>query len=243
MSDLEYSSVFDFGVKAVDREGQFEGYASIFGPPADLQRDIVMSGAFAKTLKDHGGKVPILMGHQMSRIVGFGIEAEEDSKGLRVKGEFTLDSDEGKNAHATARHAFSIGHKLGLSIGYMVPAGGSEYDETKNLRLLHKIDLMEYSIAATPACPRARMQRVKSGAMTVTDIEDTLRDAGFSRNEAKRIIADCKALRDAVPDDEEEAKALREAWAAELRERSAKARGALLVNSFREVRTSWLQER
>ena len=241
MSDVEYSPEFQFGVKAVDKEGRFEGHAAVFNN-TDLQRDIILPNAFAATLKDHGGRVPILMAHSMGRIVGFGVDAEEDSKGLKVTGEFTLDSDEGKNAHAVCRHAFSLGHKIGLSIGYMVPDGGSEYDESKNVRLLHKVNLLEYSVACVPANPRARMTRVKSGAMTVTDIEDTLRDAGFSRNEAKRIIADCKALRDAVPDDEE-AKAMRDAWAAELRDHAAKARGALLLNSFREVRTSWLQQR
>lgn len=242
MSDVEYSPQFQFGVKSVDKEGQFEGHAAVFNN-TDLQRDVILPNAFTATLKDHGGRVPILMGHQMSRIVGFGVDAEEDGKGLRVRGEFTLDSDEGRNAYATAKHASALGHKLGLSIGYMIPEGGAEYDEAKNVRRLHKIDLLEYSIAATPANPRARMQRVKSGSMTVTDIEDTLRDAGFSRTEAKRIIAVLPVLRDAAPEADEEQDALRDAWAAELRDHAAKARGALLVNSFREVRKCLLVQR
>ena len=38
----------------------------------DRQRDIVMPGAFDRTVKETRGRVPVLMGHQMSYIVGFG---------------------------------------------------------------------------------------------------------------------------------------------------------------------------
>lgn len=242
MSEIEYSSEFQFGVKSVDKEGQFEGHASVFSN-TDLQRDIVMPGAFTGTLKDHGGRVPILMGHQMARIVGFGVDAEEDGKGLRVRGEFTLDSDEGRNAYATAKHASALGHKLGLSIGYTVPDGGSTWDEDKGIRHLNKINLLEYSIAAVPANPRARMTRVKqAGALwTAREFEEYLRDAGLSLQAAKQFVAGGYGalsggdLRDADADDE--------AFRKQLRDQCARGRGAALINSFREVRKCLLVQR
>lgn len=241
MSDLEYSKQFEFGVKSVDKEGQFEGHAAVFNN-TDLQRDVIMANAFAATLKDHGGRVPILMGHQMSRIVGFGVDAEEDSKGLRVKGEFTLDSDEGRNAYATAKHASALGHKLGLSIGYMIPEGGAEYDEAKNVRRLHKIDLLEYSIAATPANPRARMQRVKAGAMwTERDFEEYLREGGLSREAAKAFVS--RGFSALSGSDQRDADAEDEAFRKQLRDQCARGRGTALLNSFREVRKCLLVQR
>ena len=45
------------------------------------------------------------MSHNTGRVVGFSTAAEEDSKGLRVEGEFTFASDEGRNAYATVKHA------------------------------------------------------------------------------------------------------------------------------------------
>lgn len=233
---------FAFEQKAADEEedGYISGYGSAFGGPPDLQGDIMVHGCFRDTIAENSGW-PILFGHSMSKCCGFWTKAVEDKRGLFLEGQLTLDSPEGASAAALVRHGSRLKLPFGLSIGYSVNPQGYKVDG--DVRKLTSVTLHEVSLVPVPACGRARVARVKSGAMTVTDIEDTLRDAGFSRNEAKRIIADCKALRDAVPDDEEEAKALREAWAAELRERSAKARGALLVNSFREVRTSWLQER
>lgn len=188
---MEYTKSFDFEVKGLDEEepGQFEGYASVFGGPPDLQGDIVRRGAFADTIAESRGKVPILMGHQMARIVGFGIHAEEDNRGLKVIGQFTLESDEGRNAHATAKHASKCGHKLGLSIGYAIRPNGAELSDKTGIRTLTALDLYEYSIAATPAAKRARVSAVKADAMwTERDFEEYLREAGLSREAAKRFV-------------------------------------------------------
>jgi len=191
--NTEYTTYFDFAMKADGDgdagDGKFEGYASTFGN-RDLQGDIVEKGAFAETLRVNGGRVPILMGHVMQRIVGFGTHAEEDPKGLRVEGEFTLDSDEGRNAYAIARHASKVGHKLGLSIGYRPRKDGVEWDEATGVRRLKSLDLYEYSLAAIPANPRARISRVKSvGEWMPRDIEEILREAGVPKEAARGIVA------------------------------------------------------
>lgn len=242
MSELKYSPEFELGVKSIDKEGQFEAHASVFNN-TDKQHDIVMPSAFAGTLKRHGGKVPILMAHQMARIIGFGIDAAEDAKGLWVKGEFTLDSDDGRNAYATAKHAAALGHKLGMSIGYMVPEGGSEYDEAKGVRRLHKIDLLEYSIAAVAANDRATMLRVKaaSGSWTERDFEEYLREGGLSREAAKAFVS--RGFSALSGSDQRDADADDEAFRKQLRDQCARGRGTALVNSFREVRKCLLQQR
>ena len=188
-TDLSYTGFYAFEVKAVEDEGTFEGYASTFNN-VDWQGDIVLPGAFAETLKKTGGKVPILMAHQSARIVGFGLDAAEDAKGLRVQGQFTPDSDEGRNAAAIVRHASKIGHKVGLSIGYRVRKDGAEWDEQNGVRKLKAVDLFEYSIAAVPANPRARVSRVKAaGEWTIRELEEYLRDAGFSKDAACTIAS------------------------------------------------------
>ena len=197
---MEYSVFYPLEVKAAGSEngaeGQFTGYASVFGPPADLQRDIIAPGSFTKTLKKSGGKVPILMGHIMARIVGFGIDATEDEHGLKVTGEFTLGSDEGRNAYETAKHAARLGHKLGLSIGYMTGKNGVSFDEATGVTTLKEIELLEYSIAAVPACPRARVTGVKDAA-TLREAERVLKQLGLTGDESRHIISVCRAERDA----------------------------------------------
>jgi uncharacterized protein len=199
---LEHTKYFDFSVKTdEDTPGRFSGLASTFGN-VDLQDDRMMRGAFTDTLKESKGLVPVLMGHIGSRIVGFVVEAAEDSKGLHVTAEFTLDSDEGRNAYAITKHAAKLGHKLGLSVGYQIRPDGSKM-EANGVRQLLAVNLFEVSIAAIPANPRARITGVKAEDIsTISEVEDALRDAGFSRNEAKTLVSKMKTLRDAESDDD-----------------------------------------
>lgn len=216
---MEYTRAFDFELKqlADDEPGTFEGYVSTFRN-VDRQRDMVMPGAFDRTLKETRGRVPVLMGHQMSRIVGFGTHAEVDSRGLKVRGQFTLDSDEGRNAYATLKHATLVKHPLGMSIGYMVAEDGAEYDEARGVRRLKDIDLLEYSIAAVPANERARFTGVKSALWTARDFEEYLREAGLSREAAKRFVLRGYSALDQRDADGGSHKGADAAFAAELRE-------------------------
>jgi uncharacterized protein len=199
---MEYSGFYDFALKEIGEEGGFEGYASTFGGPPDLQGDIVAQGAFAETIDKHKGKWPLLMGHIVSRIVGFSTHAEETDRGLLLRGEFTLASDEGRNAYATAQHAARVGHKLGLSIGYGIRKNGAVLDEQTGVRTLKGIDVFEVSIAALPANSRARIARVKSaGDWTVREIEDALRALDMPRDAATIIAAQSfKVLAQGEPD-------------------------------------------
>jgi hypothetical protein len=140
------------------------------------------------------------MAHMLGRVVGFGVEAAEDAKGLRVKAQFTLDSDEGRNAAAVVRHAAKVGHKVGLSIGYKLFKDGAEFDDATGVRRLKSVDLLEYSIAAVPANPRARIKAAAGERFTVREIEGILRDAGFARDEAKCLISSLKDQRDVEPE-------------------------------------------
>lgn len=66
----------------IDEDGRFAGYASVFGQP-DSGGDIVMAGAFAKSLKrrDHDG-VRLLFQHDPKEPVGLWEAIHEDGFGL-----------------------------------------------------------------------------------------------------------------------------------------------------------------
>lgn len=177
--------------KELTETGQFEGHAAVFGN-VDLQGDKIKRGAFAETIEESGGRWPVLMAHNTGRVVGFSTAAEEDSKGLKVAGEFTLASDEGRNAYATAKHAAELGQKFGLSIGYSVRGeDGASYDENTNVRTLKNLTVYEFSLAAVPANPRARIAAVKAaaGEMTIREFEEFLRESGFSKDAACAIAS------------------------------------------------------
>lgn len=176
--------------KELTETGQFEGWAAVFGN-IDLQGDRIKRGAFGESIEESGGRWPVLFGHNTGRVVGFSTAAEEDTKGLRVEGEFTLASDEGRNAYATAKHAAQLGQKFGLSIGYGIRGDdGASYDSGTGIRTLKNLTVYEFSLAAIPANPRARIMSVKAaGDWTIREFEEHLRDAGLSKEAAKRFVA------------------------------------------------------
>lgn len=204
--DMRYSKVFDVELKDdAAASGKFSGHAAVFNN-VDFQGDKIVDNAFTQTLKETGGRWPILLGHRGDKIIGFSTGAEQDAKGLLVHGELTLDSTAGRDAYATMKHASASGQKLGLSIGYRVRKNGADYDDATGIRLLKDVDVLEFSVVGVPANPRARVSRVK----TVREAESTLRELGMSRDEAIEFIsvvksgAGCGTL-DALPRDVTEA--------------------------------------
>lgn len=76
-------------LSAVDEDGSFAGYASLFGK-ADLGRDVVQPGAFRASLARRGaGGVKMLFQHDPNQPIGVWTEIREDGQGLFVRGRLT----------------------------------------------------------------------------------------------------------------------------------------------------------
>lgn len=197
MSTLKYKRIErPFQVKAgsVKSDGTFEGYGSIFGE-LDSYRDIMMPGAFKRTLKeDFEAKdrpVPMLWQHNSDAVIGVYPDIKEDDKGLWLRGQCNLDVGQGREAHSLLKQ----GAISGLSIGYTTVL--SEWDEKALTRKLLEVNLWEVSLVTFPAGDSARVSSVKSieGFTTLSDIEDHLRDVGgFSRKETLAIVSRIKAI-------------------------------------------------
>ena len=199
-----------FEAKAVKPDGSFEGYASLFGAE-DLGRDVVMPGAFRKSLLKRGARgVKLLYQHDPNEVIGTWEEIREDQRGLFVRGQLLSDVARAREVLALMR----AGAVDGLSIGYHVVK--AESDRASGTRRLIEVDLWEISVVTFPMLPAARVSAVKRGGRPTTrEFERWLmRDAGFSRMEA-RIIVDrgFKALapRDAATGDQALARAFRAA--------------------------------
>src|SRR5690606_27708003 len=141
-----------FEVKQLDEAGVFEGYAAVFGNE-DLGGDVIEPGAFKKTLKENP-TLPILWQHDVREPIGVSLEAYEDGKGLRVKGQLNLETSRGREAYALLKQ----GALRGLSIGY---------DTIKeawhgSVRRLKEIRLWEWSLVTFPMNPRAQVTAVKA---------------------------------------------------------------------------------
>lgn len=172
-------------IKAVDDSGVIEGYGSVFGN-LDSYSDIVAPGAFAKSLEEAkaSGRMPaMLWQHNPDEPIGVWVEMREDDRGLFVKGKLA-ETQRGKEA----RELIKLGALTGLSIGYTTRT--YQVDRENDSRVLTDVQLWEVSPVTFPANSEARITGVKADAISSPkDFERFLRDAGFSRREAKQITA------------------------------------------------------
>lgn len=182
-----------FEVKEIGKDGKFTGYGSVFGE-LDSYRDIVMPGAFVKSLRNDfqqkERKVPMLWQHNTWSPIGIYPIIKEDDKGLYLEGECNMDVQQGRECFALMKQ----GALTGLSIGYSTVR--YEWDEELEVRKLMEVNLWEVSPVTFPAGDSARAQ-VKSltEVGTMAELESYLRDAyGVSRTEAKALAAKLKAV-------------------------------------------------
>lgn len=165
--------------EAKDGIGRISGYGSVFGNK-DSYGDIVQKGAFANSIMK---KMPaMLLQHNSHDLAGLWTIAREDDRGLYLEGEINLEVQKAKEHYALAKQ----GALKGLSIGFRTLK-----DEVldNGVRLIHDVDLVEVSLVTFPANTAATITQVKSMPDTVRDFEKFLRDAGYSKQEAKSIAS------------------------------------------------------
>ena len=154
---------FKFAVDSIDAEaGTFTGYASTFGE-MDLVGDIVVRGAFKKTLSEKP-HFPLNWVHDSSHPLGI-VRASEDRKGLKISGDLNMDVQSAREKRSLMKQ----GAVTGVSIGYDVITAAD--DKATGARLLKEIKLYEISLCEFPACQSAQVMNVKSAEENDDDDE------------------------------------------------------------------------
>ena len=182
-------------ISAVDEEdeeyGVFEGYGSIFNN-TDLGNDVIVNGAFTKSIKKTGAKgVKLLYQHKTDMPIGVYESIEEDEKGLKVRGRLAMKTQAGRETYELMK----MGALDGLSIGFRTSPKGQSYDPKTRVRKISEVELMEISVVTFPMNPKAKVQKVKGQELSIREWENGLRDAfSLSRSEAKMAA---KAVQDA----------------------------------------------
>lgn len=175
-------------IKSLD-DREFEGHGSIFGNE-DLGGDIVVPGAFKRTLAKHHRQKSLpqmFWMHDPTRVPGKWTDMTEDNNGLKVRG-VLADTPLGNEI----RTLLNMEAVKGLSIGYSTVK--DDYD-ANGRRLLKELDLWEVSVVSLPMNPLAQVTHAKSqlSAMgeyvpTPKEFEIILREAGCSRKVARDLI-------------------------------------------------------
>lgn len=214
-------------------EGEFTAYASIFGN-VDSYGDRVVKGAFVDTLADWSKSdnvIPLLFGHNMQDPdfnIGHVMEAEEDDRGLKVRGQLDLAGPKAAQVYRLLK-----GRRLAqLSFAYDVLEGAwveDEDDKTVDqegnpvksdgfqIYELRKLKLYEVSLVPIGANQETELlavkaaaehtgrflAQVKAGRVLSAKNETALRDAHTQLSSAVDQIAEVLAQ---VAGDDEEAK-------------------------------------
>ena len=184
---------FQCELKASGDTGTFEGYGSIFNI-TDRGGDIVVPGAFTDTLaaQKAAGRMPaMLWQHRQAEPIGVYTSMEEDSVGLKVKGQLALKTSRGAEAYELMK----MGALSGMSIGYR--SRDDSYDRVTGVRSLKKVDLVELSLVTFPMNDSSRVSAVKTieELDSLSEIERHLRDVcGMSKSEALAMVSRVKSV-------------------------------------------------
>jgi len=180
-----------FEIKAIDDEGGFSGYGSVFDV-VDSYKDVVVAGAFKNTIADfeEKGDMPALLWqHSSAEPIGVWESIAEDEHGLKMSGRLALDVQRGREAHSLLK----MGAVKGLSIGYSVPTGGQEFDKDSGINSLTEIKLFETSLVTFPANESAQVTEVRAALEKGIYpghrdfVRWLMRDAGFNKADALHI--------------------------------------------------------
>jgi HK97 family phage prohead protease len=187
---------------------EFDGHGSIF-KNVDLGGDIVVAGAFKRSLAQHkstGGLPAMFWMHDPGKVPGKWVDMDEDAHGLAVKG-VLAPTPLGDEIHTLLK----MKAVTGMSIGYRTL--DHDYDSDGN-RLIKEAELWEVSVVSLPMNPLAQVVHVKSQLSargefvpSIREFETILRDVGCGQSVAKRIIAkvyDGEEKPDACRDGEQE---------------------------------------
>ncbi len=169
---------------------QFDGHGSVF-KNVDLGNDVVMPGAFKRTLAAHrkAGSLPQMFWmHDPSRVPGKWLDMHEDERGLAVKG-VLADTELGNEI----RTLLKMDAVRGLSIGFITKDQDFDDDGT---RLIKEVDLWEVSVVSLPMNPQAQIAHAKSRLSaegvyvpTPREFEAGLRKMGCSKAVARTLVS------------------------------------------------------
>ena len=190
---MEYKHVA-FKMDEVSEEASvFKGYASTY----DLDRggDIIVRGAFDKTLAENASQVKILYMHKQDSPIGKPMLMKADEKGLYIEGKIS-DTALGKDVKILMQD----GVITSMSIGFMT----KEVDyNSDGVRLIKELELIEFSLVTYPMNEKAIITQVKN-ALDPRELEHILREAGYTKSQAaKMACVSIKSLREAELNDVE----------------------------------------
>lgn len=194
-------------IKEFDAETNvIKGYASTFGGEPDSHNDVVVKGAFQKTIQEDGNRIKFLSAHSWDAIVGKITEIYEDAHGLFIEAKIS-DTTAGRDLMTLVKDKVIDR----MSIGY-IPTKWN-FDE-QGVCNLEEIKLFEVSAVGLPSNKHAVITQAKEyqrekGQRQQKDADEDINE--IVRKAVEKALQEKDAKPDLpVPNDEQVQKYLRE---------------------------------
>lgn len=121
--DIQYRTSFDF--RAADDEAGFEGHAASWWS-VDSYGTAMAPGAFKRTIKNRGEKIPVLWNHNADSPIGKHLTIREDKEGLYVNIGIADDGAEGTVLLKRLRYGVPLGMSFGFQTVRSRPANDDD---------------------------------------------------------------------------------------------------------------------
>ena len=168
MPDIQYRTFTDLDIRATDDVPGFSGYAAHWWS-ADSYMTAMAPGAFKKSLRERGDKIPVLAYHDPEKPIGLHSSLKEDKTGLAVDVELIED---GAHGSIILKH-LRRGMPYGLSFGFQTIKDRSAEDgdpidvsqikgiKASDIRVITEVKLWETSVVTFPANEAATINAVR----------------------------------------------------------------------------------
>lgn len=156
-TEIEYkTSSAELKIADEQEPGVLEGYAAVFDN-ADRDGDVIVRGAFSKTLEQFKQCGFLCDAHDWHTELGTIVEAKEDETGLWIAAQFYSTPD-AQLARAKIAEKRKRNREQQMSIGFKT----LNSERVKGVRRILDIDLYEVSVVAVGANPLTRVTAVKA---------------------------------------------------------------------------------
>lgn len=190
-----------------DEAGKISGFFSTYEKTPDSYGDIIMPGAFTKTIekrKETGHPFPLCFNHDFDKVIGACNTIEEKEQGPYIEADFLdtqLGQDVRKMVLSGAIYQFSFAYDV---LGSREP----NEEERKNgvLNVLTEVEVYEVSVVTVPANQNAQVTEIKSAIETA--VKAGRRNSKSDEDTIKECIAMLQSLitepgADDIPEEEE----------------------------------------
>ena len=157
-------------LRAADDGAGFSGYASHFWS-VDSYYTAVKPGAFRKTIRERGERIPILWQHNPDWPIGRPSELKEDKTGLRFDAAISEATTYGRDAMALLRDGVPLGVSFGFQTTKSRPATSDDpldFGQVKakpdEVQVIEEVRLWEVSLVTFPANEQAAINDVRAVA-------------------------------------------------------------------------------